>query len=65
MSNWRMLQVTATYGKEGTDKLIHVEWNGSEIVHATDNEAISEEEYRRIVESFKKSMVVSSNIDVA
>lgn len=65
MSDWKLEKVSATYCKEGTDKLIHIEWNGSEIVHATDNEGISDKDFTTIYEDFKTRMNAAGNISMA
>lgn len=65
MSEWKLDRISHTYSKEGTDKLIHIEWNGSEIVHATDNEGISEKDFAILYEDFKTRMNAASNVSVA
>jgi hypothetical protein len=65
MSNWKLERISHTYSKEGTDKLIHIEWSGGEIVHATDNEGISEKDFTTLCEDFKKRMNASGNISIA
>jgi len=65
LSNWKLERISHTYSKEGTDKLIHIEWNGSEIVHATDNEGISEKDFDALYEDFKTRMNAAGNISVA
>ena len=62
MSEWKLN--SATYIKEGSDALIHVEWSGTEVICGTDNTPVSEEDFRKIVEDFKTRMA-SQTVNVA
>lgn len=64
MSEWKLVNIKASYAKEGSDALLHVEWDGEDVVGATDHTPIKQEEFDKIVADFRTRMA-SQNISVA